>query len=50
MKDLRRRFERFCCANSSKGIPNLMLYIVAGTAIVYLVSQMAGNYVLYSLL
>ena len=36
MKDLRRRFERFCCANSSKGIPNLMLYIVAGTAIVYL--------------
>ena len=32
------------------GIPNLMLYIVMGTAIVYLMSEMAGNFVLYNLL
>ena len=50
MKNLRTRFERFCYANRYKGIPNLMLYIAVGTAIVYLVSQMAGNYTLYSIL
>ena len=50
MKNLRHRFERFCFANRYKGIPNLMLYIAAGTAVVYLVGQMAGNYTLYSLL
>lgn len=50
MKNLRGRFERFCYANHNKGIPNLMLYIVAGTAIVYLISQMTGNYALYSVL
>ena len=50
MKDLRRRFERFCCANSSKGIPNLMLYIVLGTAVVYVMSRMYGNAFLYYLL
>ena len=50
MKNLRTRFERFCYANRYKGIPNLMLYIAVGTAIVYLVSQMSGNYVLYNIL
>ena len=50
MKNLRKRFERFCLRNSSKGIPNLMLYICVGNAIVYLVSMMAGNYTLYNLL
>ena len=50
MKNLRSRFERFCFVNRYKGIPNLMLYIVAGTAIVYLVGQMTGNYTLYNLL
>ena len=50
MKNLRTRFERFCYANRYKGIPNLMLYIAVGTAIVYLVGQMAGNYALYSIL
>ena len=50
MKNLRSRFERFCYTNRYRGIPNLMLYIVAGTAIVYLVGQMTGNYSLYSLL
>lgn len=50
MKRLRTNFERFCYANRYKGIPNLMLYIAVGTAIVYLVGQMAGNYALYSVL
>ena len=50
MKHLRTRFERFCYANRHKGIPNLMLYIAVGTAIVYLVGQMAGNYALYAAL
>ena len=39
-----------CYANRNKGIPSLMPYIAAGTAIVYLIGQMSGNYVLYSLL
>jgi len=50
LKNLRTRFERFCYANRYKGIPNLMLYIVVGTAIVYLMGQMTGNYTLYGLL
>ena len=50
MKKLHANFERFCYANRHKGIPNLMLYIAVGTAIVYLVGQMAGNYTLYGLL
>lgn len=50
MKNLRTRFERFCFQNRYKGIPNLMLYIALGTAVVYVVGQMAGNYTLYSLL
>ncbi len=50
MKNLRRRFELYCCQNRHKGIPNLMLYIVLGTAIVYLMSEMSGNYLLYNLL
>ena len=50
MKNLRTRFERFCYRNRHIGIPNLMLYISIGTAIVYLMSQMAGNYTLYNLL
>ncbi len=47
MKDLRKRFDLFCYRNRNKGIPNLMLYIVLGTALVYLMSAIAGNYVLY---
>ncbi len=50
MKNLRTRFERFCYKNRHIGIPNLMLYISIGAAIVYLMSQMAGNYTLYNLL
>lgn len=50
MKNLRRQFELFCYRNRDKGIPNLMLYIVLGTAVVYIMSQMSGNYYLYNLL
>ncbi len=50
MKNLRQRFERFCFKNRDKGIPNLMLYISLGTALVYLFTQFSGNYYLYSLL
>lgn len=50
MKELRRKFELCCYKNRNKGIPNLMLYIVLGSAVVYVMSQMSGNYVLYNLL
>ena len=50
MKNLRKKFELFCFKNRDKGIPNLMLYIVIGTAVVYLFSQMSGNALLYSTL
>ncbi len=50
MKNLRQRFERFCFKNRDKGIPNLMLYISLGTALVYLFTQFSGNLFLYSLL
>ena len=50
MKDLRRRFNRFCFRNRSKGIPNLMLYISLGCALVYLMTQLTQNTMLYSLL
>ena len=50
MKNLRRQFELYCYKNRTKGISNLMLYISLGTAVVYLMSEMAGNYMLYNLL
>ena len=50
MKKFRRSFERFCLRNQNKGIPNLMLYICIGNAVVYLMSILAQNYYLYYLL
>ena len=50
MKNLRRQFELYCYKKRNKGIPNLMLYIALGTALVYIMSQMSGNYLLYNLL
>ena len=47
MKNLRGRFEAFCYRNSHKGIPNLMLYITVGSAIVYLLSLFDQSYTLY---
>ena len=50
MKGLRKRFDLFCYKNRNKGIPNLMLYIVLGNAVVYILSTVAQNLVLYDLL
>ena len=50
MKNLRRQFELYCFKNRTKGISNLMLYIALGTAVVYIMSEMSGNYLLYNLL
>ena len=50
MKKLRRNFERFCYQNRSKGIPNLMLYITIGTAIVYILSLVDNSNTLYNVL
>ena len=50
MKNLRRQFELFCYKNRTKGIPNLMLYIALGTAVVYLMSDISRNTMLYGLL
>ena len=50
MNNLRKRFERFCFQNRDKGIPNLMLYVSLGCALVYLITSISQNTVLYSLL
>jgi len=50
LKSLRRNFNRFCFQNRNKGIPNLMLYIVLGNAVVYLLSMVNQNFVLYDIL
>ena len=50
MKNLRRRFNQFCYQNRDKGIPNLMLYVSLGCALVYFMTQMTGNPILYQLL
>ena len=47
VKNLRRNFERFCYQNRDKGIPNLMLYITIGTAIVYFLSLVDESSTLY---
>lgn len=48
--NLRTRFERFCYRNRDKGIPNLMLYVALGSAIVYLMMLFNGGSALYYLL
>ena len=50
MRNLRRNFERFCFQHRDKGIPNLMLYISLGTALVYLMTMTTQNLTLYSML
>lgn len=50
MKNLRKRFNRFCFAHRDKGIPNLMLYITLGTALVYIMGSVDRNLTLYNLL
>ena len=43
MGNLRRNFDRFCFQNRSKGIPNLMLYIVLGNAVCLLLGLFNGG-------
>ena len=50
MENLRRGFDRFCFKHRNKGIPNLMLYIVLGNAVVYLLSMIGDTNILYNLL
>ena len=50
MKNLRRSFDRFCFQHRNKGIPNLMLYMVLGSAVTYLFSLITNNALLYNLL
>lgn len=47
---LRSRFERFCYQHSSWGIPNLMLFIAIGNAIVYLFGYIDPSNVIYQFL
>ena len=50
MKNLRRKFDIFCFRNRNKGIPNLMLYLTLGSAMVYLFTTVTQNTFLYELL
>ena len=49
-RNLRQSFNRFCFQNRDKGIPNLMLYISLGSALVYIWGMVSQNDVLYNLL
>ena len=40
---MKKRFERFCFQHRDKGIPNLMLYISLGTAVVYIMGMIGGD-------
>ena len=50
MKDLRRRFERFCLKNRGKGIPNLMLVIAIGNLAVLCALVIDPSNIVYSYL
>lgn len=50
MKNLRQKFNRFCFRNRDKGIPNLMLYISLGAAVVYIMTMYLREFTLYDLL
>ena len=48
MGNLRTKFERFCYKNRNKGIPNLMLWIVLGNALVLVLGLFNGGDNLFS--
>jgi len=50
MKDLRQKFNRFCFRHRNKGIPNLMLYVSLGAAVVYVMTLYLREFTLYNLL
>lgn len=47
---MKQRVARFFLRNRDKGIPNLMLYICLGSAIVSLANMINGGFILYELL
>ena len=47
MSKPKNRFEVFCYKHRDKGIPNLMLYISLGSALVYLMTLITQNPILY---
>jgi len=50
LRNLRKRFELFCYRHSNWGIPNLMLYIAIGTALVSIITIFSQDTRLFSLL
>ena len=50
MSRLRKGFDRFCFKHQNKGIPNLMLYVVLGSAIVNILSIIDKTDTLYFVL
>ncbi len=50
MNNPRSRFARFCYRHRDKGIPNLMLFVSLGAGLVYLMSTITGNSILYEIL
>ena len=50
MKKLRRRYHSFVMRNSNRGIPRLMLWLCAGSLVVYLFSVFTGSETLYDIL
>lgn len=50
LKDLRRRFNRFCYANRNKGISNLLMYISIGCAVINLLALIDPSRALEQLL
>ena len=50
MSKPKNRFEIFCYKHRDKGIPNLMLYISLGSALVYLMTLITQNTILYEYL
>ena len=49
MKNLIRNFERFCIQHKNKGIPNIMMYIAIGSAVVFVLSLIDPSALLYNL-
>ena len=50
MKDLRRRFDRFCLTHRTSGIRNLMLVLAIGNLAVYVLTRIDPSHVVYSYL
>lgn len=50
MKQLPKKFERFCYRNRNRGIPNLMLWIIIANVVVYMINYMDPSGALSSVL